>query len=104
MISWYGATDDRVTQYCIWDTYTSKNQALDFINNIAMPHPWYRAICVDNRAVGSISVTPNSSNDRCRAELGYVLAYEHWGKGIAHKCSKICGFKYFPRMALFREA
>ncbi|GFP84046.1 putative ribosomal-protein-alanine acetyltransferase [Phtheirospermum japonicum] len=53
-----------------------------------MPHPWYRAICVDNRAVGSISVTPNSSNDRCRAELGYVLAYEHWGKGIATNAVK----------------
>ncbi|KAK6130213.1 hypothetical protein DH2020_036023 [Rehmannia glutinosa] len=83
------ATDDRVSQYCIWDTHTSKDQALDFIKNNAMPHPWFRVICVENRAVGSISVSPNSGNDSCRGELGYVLAYEHWGKGIATKAVKM---------------
>ncbi|CAA0823083.1 Acyl-CoA N-acyltransferases (NAT) superfamily protein [Striga hermonthica] len=83
------ATDDRVTKFCIWDTYTSRSQALDFITNFAIPHPWLRAVCLDDRAIGSISVSPNSGNNSCRAELGYVLAHEHWGKGIATEAVKM---------------
>ncbi|CAI9098789.1 OLC1v1035496C1 [Oldenlandia corymbosa var. corymbosa] len=78
-------TDDRVSKYCLWDTYTSKDQAIDFIKNRAIPHPWLKAICTNNRAIGTISVTPNSGNDKCRAELGYVLAHSFWGKGIMTK-------------------
>ncbi|WMV34194.1 hypothetical protein MTR67_027579, partial [Solanum verrucosum] len=41
-------------------------------------------------AIGAISVTPNSGClDSCRAELGYVLAYKYWGKGIVTKAVKI---------------
>ncbi|KAH0748914.1 hypothetical protein KY290_028146 [Solanum tuberosum] len=40
--------------------------------------------------IGAISVTPNSGClDSCRAELGYVLAYKYWGKGIVTKAVKI---------------
>ncbi|KAG8370225.1 hypothetical protein BUALT_Bualt14G0094900 [Buddleja alternifolia] len=89
------AKDDRVSHYCMWETYTSRDQALDFLTNIAIPHPWFRVICIDNRAIGSITVTPNSGNDRCRAELGYVLAYEHWGKGIVTKAVKMVASSIF---------
>ncbi|KAK3149090.1 hypothetical protein QOZ80_3AG0212830 [Eleusine coracana subsp. coracana] len=47
----------------------------------------YRAICLadgdgeDGRPVGAISVTP--TGDPNSAELGYVLARAHWGKGVA---------------------
>ncbi|KAK4718600.1 hypothetical protein R3W88_016938 [Solanum pinnatisectum] len=84
------ATDEKVSQFCTWDTYTSKDQALDYINNNAILHPWLRVICTKNRAIGAISVTPNSGClDSCRAELGYVLAYKYWGKGIVTKAVKI---------------
>ncbi|KAL3334780.1 hypothetical protein AABB24_031150, partial [Solanum stoloniferum] len=84
------ATDEKVSQFCTWDTYTSKDQALDYINNNAILHPWLRVICTKNRAIGAISVTPNSGRlDSCRAELGYVLAYKYWGKGIVTKAVKI---------------
>ncbi|XP_016505363.1 uncharacterized protein LOC107823251 [Nicotiana tabacum] len=39
-----------------------------------------------DKAIGSISVTPNSV---IRAELGYVLAYKYWGKGIVRKTVKM---------------
>ncbi|PHT92586.1 hypothetical protein T459_00468 [Capsicum annuum] len=84
------AADEKVSQFCTWDTYTCKDQALDFIKNIAIPHPWLRVICINNKAIGSVSVTPNSGCfDTCRAELGYVLAYKYWGKGIVTKAVKI---------------
>lgn len=95
------ATDDRVTQFCTWDTYTSLDQALHFFNNIVTPHPWYRVICTDDRAIGSISVTPNSDDGSRTAELGYVLAFEHWGKGIATEAVKMVASTIFldwPRL------
>ncbi|KAF3638045.1 putative folate-biopterin transporter 1, chloroplastic-like [Capsicum annuum] len=84
------AADEKVSQFCTWDTYTCKDQALDFIKNIAIPHPWLRVICINKKAIGTVSVTPNSGCfDSCRAELGYVLAYKYWGKGIVTKAVKI---------------
>lgn len=96
------ATDEKVSQLCTWDTCTSKDQALDFISNIAIPHPWLRVICLQNRAIGTITVTPNSGCfDSCRAELGYVLAHKYWGKGIVTKAAKIVVsniFKEWPNL------
>lgn len=76
------ATDERVTRFCRWDTYTFREQAIEFIKS-STTHPYMRAICFENQAIGAISVTSNAGNDRCRAELGYVLASGYWGKGIA---------------------
>ncbi|XP_074338691.1 uncharacterized protein LOC141676869 [Apium graveolens] len=83
------ATDDKVSQYCSWSTYTSKEQAMNYMTNIVAPHPWLRAICLKNRVIGSISVTPFQGNDACRGELGYVLASKYWGKGIATRAVKM---------------
>ncbi|CAN4097674.1 unnamed protein product [Withania somnifera] len=84
------AADEKVSQFCTWDTYTSKDQALNYIKNIAIPHPWLRVIFIKNRAIGAITVTPNSGCfDSCRAELGYVLARKYWGKGIVTKAVKM---------------
>ncbi|KAK1314643.1 hypothetical protein QJS10_CPA06g00450 [Acorus calamus] len=80
------ASDPRVTRYGRYDTpITTKPEALAHFRDVILPHPWFRAICVgddDNkRAVGSISVDPCGS-EKCRASMGYRLAYEYWGKGI----------------------
>ncbi|KAI3469588.1 hypothetical protein Pfo_026251 [Paulownia fortunei] len=89
------ATDDRVTKFCLWDTYTSKEQAVDYVKNHATPHPWLRVICIKNRAVGAISVTPYSGFGRCRGELGYVLAHKYWGKGIVTRAVKMVASTIF---------
>ncbi|XP_021745642.1 uncharacterized protein LOC110711537 [Chenopodium quinoa] len=89
------ASDDQVTQFCSWDTYTSKDQAVEYINNFVLNHPYYRVICLNNRAVGAISVTYNTGNDKCRGELGYVLASEYWGRGIATWAVKAVGCTIF---------
>ncbi|XP_058212170.1 uncharacterized protein LOC131324279 [Rhododendron vialii] len=83
------ATDDKVSQFCTWDTYTSREQAVDFITNIAIPHPWLRAICLKNRAIGSISVAPGSGIGVGRGEIGYALASKYWGKGIVTRAVKM---------------
>nr|XP_010906188.1 uncharacterized protein LOC105033200 [Elaeis guineensis] len=76
------ASDDKVSKFCSWDTYTNKDDLLKYMKETVLPHPWFRAICVGGRPVGAISVILGSGNDRCRGELGYVLGSGYWGKGI----------------------
>ncbi|KAH6769915.1 hypothetical protein C2S52_014718 [Perilla frutescens var. hirtella] len=96
------ASDERVARFCIWDTYTSKEQAEDFIKNKAIPHPWLRVICIENRAIGTISVTPFSEDYYgCRAELGYAIAHRYWGRGIVTSAVKMVVstiFKEWPHL------
>ncbi|KAH8944727.1 hypothetical protein BDL97_13G128300 [Sphagnum fallax] len=77
------ATDDNVTKTLVWDSYESQEQGLKFLNSVAIPHPWLKAICVDGRAVGSISLEKGQCMmDSCRATLGYCIAKKYWGQGI----------------------
>lgn len=95
------ATDDKVSKFCIWDTYTTKDQAVDYIKNQAIPHPWLRVICLENQAIGSITVTPSSGQESCRGELGYVLAHNYWGRGIATRAVQLVVsiiFKEWPHL------
>ncbi|KAJ0982533.1 hypothetical protein J5N97_010788 [Dioscorea zingiberensis] len=82
------ASDDKVSRFCRWDTYTNKEDLIKFMTNIVLPHPWFRAICLNGSPIGAISVTP-SSEERCEGELGYALASEHWGKGIGTAALKM---------------
>lgn len=88
-------TDEKVSKFCSWDTYTSKEAAMKYLTYQVIPHPWYRAICIKDKPVGSISISPFSGNNSCRAELGYVLASKYWGKGIVTKAVKMAASNIF---------
>lgn len=79
-LRWAG--DDRVTRYLRWNTITSKEEALNYLEKVAIPHPWRRSICLDGRSVGYVSVKPESE-EKCRAHISYAVAADHWGRGIA---------------------
>uniref|UniRef100_A0A0E0KK42 N-acetyltransferase domain-containing protein n=1 Tax=Oryza punctata TaxID=4537 RepID=A0A0E0KK42_ORYPU len=82
MMAW--ASDPAVAAFCRWEPYESTEPLLAYLRDTVLPHPWFRAICVaggDDRPVGAVSVSPTA--DPCRAELGYVVARAHWGKGVA---------------------
>ncbi|XP_061992454.1 uncharacterized protein LOC133710402 [Rosa rugosa] len=83
------ATDEKVARFCTWEPYTSKEDGIKFIKELVLPHPWFRAICLDNKPIGAISVSSKSGNDRCRGELGYVLGSKYWRKGIATQAVKM---------------
>ncbi|CAN0857006.1 Putative [ribosomal protein S5]-alanine N-acetyltransferase [Linum grandiflorum] len=83
------ATDDKVARFCTWEPYTSREDGLNYITNTVLPHPWFKAICINGRPIGAVSVTKNSGGDACRGELGYVLASGYWGKGIATTAVRI---------------
>ncbi|CAN4092934.1 unnamed protein product [Withania somnifera] len=92
-MEWFG--DDNVSKFCSWDTFKSKEDAMSYVADVAIPHPWFRAICFNGKPVGSISVSPFYGTDKCRGELGYVLASKYWGKGIATKAVKMAASAIF---------
>ncbi|KAJ4968631.1 hypothetical protein NE237_015332 [Protea cynaroides] len=94
-------SDELISRFCFWDSYSSREIGLRYIKEIVIPHPWYRAICLENRPIGAISVLPGSGIDNCRGELGYVLASKYWGKGIVTQAVKLVVsmiFKEWPDM------
>lgn len=79
-------SDEKVATFCTWDPYTSKEDGINFIQNIATKFVWCRAICLNDRAIGCVSLSSNSEHDKSRnrsVELGYVLGSKYWGKGVA---------------------
>lgn len=83
MMAW--ASDPQVAAFCRWEPYESTDPLLAYLRDVVLPHPWFRAVCLadDRRPVGAVSVTPAARAERCRGELGYVVARAHWGKGVA---------------------
>lgn len=90
------ASDPAVTNFCRFDPYTSKSDLLAFITTTVLSHPYFKAICVDSKLVGGISVS--RTGDICRGELGYVLAKEYWGKGIASDAVRLVLKEVFDEM------
>lgn len=93
MLLWAG--DDRVTRTIRWETLSSKEEALSFIKEVCIPHPWHVSICIDDRSVGFLWVIhpagwggPNDKDIEA-AEIGYAIAVEYWGQGIATKALKM---------------
>lgn len=76
------ASDPDVAKSMTWEAYTSRAEATTFLKEVVENHPQFKAICVDGIPVGSITLTQGKNNSSCKAELGYVLAKEYWGKGI----------------------
>lgn len=99
---WIWASDQRVTKSLFWDAYTTKEAALDFLNKVANPHPWFMAILVDGRPVGAVTLDQRTGGARIRAELGYVLAFDYWGKGIVTEAVKLAIAKGFQELPIER--
>lgn len=90
------ATDDHVTEHMMWDSYTSKNDAEVFFKNVVEGHPWFKAICLEGKVIGSMTLDKGKGAHACKAELGYVLARKYWGNGFATEAVNLAiqnGFK-----------
>ncbi|XP_031497558.1 uncharacterized protein LOC116262358 [Nymphaea colorata] len=96
--------DDRVAQWCRLDAFHSREDAQSFLESSLIAHPWARPICLSGRPIGQMTFKQGSDIERCRGEIGYALAYEHWGKGIATEALKMavnaifCGFPEIQRI------
>lgn len=99
-MNWAG--DDDVTRFTTWDTYVSMEKAKEFITTVAIPHPWFKAICVNGIPIGSVTLSQGTSVNCCRAELGYVIGREHWGKGFTTQAVKLALFQGFEDLEIQR--
>ncbi|KAJ3688616.1 hypothetical protein LUZ61_017780 [Rhynchospora tenuis] len=81
LIEW--ASDERVMRFSTWKPCTTREAAAEFIQSYIMPHPWFRSICFTGRSVGFVMVHPVPGEESRRASMGYALAHEYWGRGIA---------------------
>ncbi|KAF3457113.1 hypothetical protein FNV43_RR01770 [Rhamnella rubrinervis] len=91
--------DDKVVALSWLSHYSTKQEAATYIKEVAMPHPWYRAICLDGRPVGFVGFAPGSGDYRCKGSISYALGSKFWGQGITTRAVKMaipCVFKEFP--------
>nr|KJB36964.1 hypothetical protein B456_006G233400 [Gossypium raimondii] len=54
------ASDDKVTRYLRWNTITSREEALSYLQKVAIPQTYRRSICLDDRSIGYVSIKPGS--------------------------------------------
>ncbi|CAN4092935.1 unnamed protein product [Withania somnifera] len=76
------ASDENVTYYLRWNTITTIEAASNYIQQIAIPHPWRWSICLDDHSIGYISTRPESGSENHRAHIGYAIGSDYWGHGI----------------------
>ena len=86
----------------------SLKDAKDWLN-IILPEnypPRFFAITVDKKLVGSIGIVTKTDIYRKNFEIGYFLAEEQWGKGIATQAIKAAtsyAFKDFDIVRVYAE-
>ncbi|MED6143029.1 hypothetical protein PIB30_002851 [Stylosanthes scabra] len=85
---WLWASDDRVTYNTRLDTCVTKEQAVALIDE-CITHEFKKSICLDDRSIGIIWVIPWAGDAKFKADLGYAIGFNYWGKGIATKAVKI---------------
>jgi RimJ/RimL family protein N-acetyltransferase len=93
------AGDDQVTRFTRWNTFSCKEEALVYIKDFCIPHPYCRSICVNDRSIGFVYIRQESGDDKCRAELGYAIAAKYWGQGVTTRALKMAisdGLRSFP--------
>lgn len=96
------ATDDLVTQHLTWNSYTNFKQAQDFFESVVSKHSWFKAISLNEKVIGSITLTQGSGIYACKAELGYVLARNYWGQGFATQAVKLAVIQGFNELSIKR--
>ena len=74
-------TDERVAQYCRWYPHKSLSETEEYLKLcLEMQYSWAITIKGNDEPIGCIDVV--GENSVGVQEVGYVLAYDHWGQGI----------------------
>lgn len=76
------ASSEEVTKWLLWNQYTSRADAEVFFREVVEQHPWFKAICLGDKVIGSVTLDQRKGAHSCTAELGYVIARKYWGKGL----------------------
>ncbi len=89
------ASKDVVTKYLSWKSHGAVEDTEGFLNNVVLPdynneyvYRWAIVWKETNEVIGCIDVV-NMNGERTRAELGWVLSDEFWGRGIMPEAARL---------------
>ena len=89
------AKNENVTKYLFWKPHQSIQDSKDYLTNIVMPDykkettlRWAIELKETGKVIGCIDVVSRDETNK-RAELGWVLGEEYWGKGIMPEAGKV---------------
>lgn len=80
LYEWGG--DPEVTKFMTWETFTSKEEAREYVAKVILPHPWFKAICLNGKPIGHVVLKQGSGIHSCRAEVGYAIGRRYWKRGL----------------------
>lgn len=96
------ADDDRINRFLRRGPFSCRDDAVRFLHAHVLLHPWYRAICLSSgRPVGSVALRPEGSGQGATriVSLGYRMAVEFWGRGIATEAVRMATAAAFEEWA-----
>jgi [ribosomal protein S5]-alanine N-acetyltransferase len=102
------ASDPEVTRYVLFETHRSVKDSEAFLRLAVEGYErgdfggWGVVLKDSGRFVGTCGVDLNYAPEHARAELGYVLSREHWGKGLMPEAVRAVIRFGFGRMHLNR--
>ena len=99
-MTWAG--DPETTRSLFWDHYADPESARRFLVSVAEKHEWFMAICVGGVPVGAVTLDRGTGRARLRAELGYVVARPHWGRGVATEAVRLALARGFGELGVSR--
>ncbi len=100
------ASNPEVTRYVLWETHGSMKESEDFLRSASEGYErgdfggWGVVLKASGAFVGTCGMEP--APEHSRAELGYVLAREHWGRGLMPEAVRRVIRFCFERMGLNR--
>jgi [ribosomal protein S5]-alanine N-acetyltransferase len=102
------ASDPEVTRYVLWDTDRSIEDSESFLRSATEGYErgdfggWGIVLKDDGAFVGTCGVDAGYAPEHARAELGYVLSREHWGKGLMPEAVRAVIAFGFEKLSLNR--
>jgi ribosomal-protein-alanine N-acetyltransferase len=102
------ASDPEVTRYVLWDTHRSIEDSESFLRLAVEGYErgdfggWGIVLKDGGAFVGTCGVDVGYAPEHARAELGYVLSREHWGRGLMPEAVRAVIRFGFDRMGLNR--
>ena len=101
------ASDPEVSRYTLWDTHRSIEDSRAFLELVLGkdergedPADWGIVYKGDRRFVGACAILINA--EHARAELGYALSREYWGRGLVPEAVRAMIAFGFEKMDLNR--
>ncbi len=102
------ASDPEVTRYVLWDTHRSIEDSESFLRFAIEGYEkgdfggWGVVLKDSGVFIGTCGLDAGYAPEHARAELGYVLSREHWGKGLMPEAARAVIAFGFGSMGLNR--